>query len=254
MIPIAHHKSRYGEIVVLMSRSTVAYWQDERHQSEADHAGISLAAYIHAIHSFLRQAQSRSVLMIGCGGGTLATMLRADGVKATIVEINPLSFEISRNYFHLPRDVVCHVGDGGRFLRATTKLYDAIVLDAYDGSKLPKTMRTPAFFKLVKSRMHPKRGCLFVNVVMRNDRDSHLDRVASLIGKAFGTVRLLDAMGTIDRNAVALAGAVGSLTLPTITIRPRAGSRLLSQEIKAMAFHAPKEKTKHVAREVRKSR
>jgi len=163
MIPIAHHKTRHGEIVVLMSRSIVAYWQDERHQSEADHAGVSLAAYIHAIHHFLRQIESRSVLMIGCGGGTLATMLRADGVKVTIVEINPRSFEISRRYFHLPDDVECYVGDGRSFLRASKRRFDAIVLDAYDGNRLPATMRTPAFFKLVKSRLHRRRGAVFVN-------------------------------------------------------------------------------------------
>ena len=239
MIPIAHHKTRHGEIVVLMSRSIVAYWQDERHQSEADHAGISLAAYIHAIHHFLRQIESRSVLMIGCGGGTLATMLRADGVKVTIVEINPRSFEISRRYFHLPDDVECHVGDGSSFLRASKRRFDAIVLDAYDGNRLPAGMRTPAFFKLVKSRLHPRRGAVFVNVVMRNDRDRHLDQVAALMGKAWDEVRLLDAKGTIDRNAVAMAGAVHDLTRPALTIRPRAGVRLLSQEIKALAFRAP---------------
>lgn len=238
MIPIAHHKTRHGEIVVLMSRSTVAYWQDERHQSEADHAGISLAAYIHAIHHFLRQAQSRDVLMIGCGGGTLATMLRADGVKVTIVEINPRSFEISHNYFHLPKDVACHVGDGRAFLRVSKRKYDAIVLDAYDGSRLPATMRTPAFFKLVKSRLR-RGGSLYVNVVMRNDRDRHLDRIAALLGKAFATVRLLDARGTSDRNAVAMAGAVERLKPPAMTIRPRAGVRLLRQEIKALAFREP---------------
>jgi spermidine synthase len=236
MIPIAHHKTRHGEIVVLMSRSTVAYWQDERHQSEADHGGISLAAYIHAIHSFLRQSRSRNVLMIGCGGGTLATMLRRDGVKATIVDINPRSFEISRRYFHLPRDVECHVGDGRAFLRATTRTFDAIVLDAYDGNQIPVQMRTPAFFRLAKSRLHPRRGCLFVNVVMRNDRDRHLDRIAAVMGKAFEGVRLLDAMGTSDRNAVAMAGAVENLLRPTLTIKPRAGVRLLRQEIKALAF------------------
>jgi spermidine synthase len=239
MIPIAHHKTRHGEIVVLTSRSTVAYWQDERHQSEADHAGVSLAAYIHAIHHFLRQSKSRDVLMIGCGGGTLATMLRADGVKVTIVEINKRSFEISRRYFHLPDDVACHVGDGCRFLLRNKRRFDAIILDAYEGSRLPAGMRTPSFFKLVRSRLHPRRGALFVNVVMRNDRDRHLDRVAALMGKAWDEVRLLDAKGTSDRNAVAMAGAVQDLVRPTLTIRPRAGVRLLRQEIKALDFHDP---------------
>ena len=186
MIPIAQHKTRHGEIVVLMSRSTVAYWQDDRHQSEADRNGISLAAYIHAIHGFVRQAASRTVLMIGCGGGTLATMLRADGVKVTIAEINERSFEISRRYFGMPDDIECHVADGATFLRRTKRKFDAIVLDAYDGDYIPAQMRTPAFFRLVQSRLNARRGCFFVNVVMRNDRDRpYLDRIGGVMNKAW---------------------------------------------------------------------
>jgi len=236
MHPVAQHRTRHGEIVVLMSRSVVAYWQDERHQSEADHRGISLAAYIHAIHGFLLQAGSRRVLMIGCGGGTLATMLRADGVKVTIIEINARSFEISRKYFHLPRDVECHVGDGRTFLRATKQKFDAVVLDAYDGNQIPKQLMTPAFFKLVRTRLDAKRGCFFVNVVMRNDRDSHLDRIARLMKKAWPEVRLLDAPGVVDRNAVAMAGAVKRFTPPPLIMTPRSGTRLLRRELKAYRF------------------
>jgi spermidine synthase len=236
MLPVAQHKTRHGEIVVLMSRSVVAYWQDERHQSEADHSGISLAAYIHAIYGFLREAGSQNVLMIGCGGGTLATMLRADRIKVTIVEINARSFEISRKYFHLPHDVECHVGDGRAFLGATTRKYDAIVLDAYDGNHLPKQLMTPAFFKLVRSHLHAKRGCFFVNVVMRNDRDPHLARIARVMKKAWPNVRLLDAPGIVDRNAVAMAGALEHFALPRLIMKPRSGSRLLRRELKAYRF------------------
>ena len=221
-----------------MSRSVVAYWQDERHQSEADHRGISLAAYIHAIHGFLLQADSRRVLMIGCGGGTLATMLRAAGVKVTIVEINARSFEISRKYFHLPRDVECHVGDGRTFLHATKQKFDAVVLDAYDGNHIPKQLMTLAFFKLVRTRLDAKRGCFFVNVVMRNDKDSHLNRIARIMKKAWSEVRLLDAPGMADRNAVAMAGAVKRFTPPRLIMTPKSGTRLLRRELKAYRFRA----------------
>jgi 2-polyprenyl-3-methyl-5-hydroxy-6-metoxy-1,4-benzoquinol methylase len=34
--------------------------------------------------------------MIGCGGGTLATMLLSAGVRVTVVDINSLSFSIAR--------------------------------------------------------------------------------------------------------------------------------------------------------------
>jgi len=174
--------------------------------------------------------------MIGCGGGTLATMLRADGVKVTIIEINARSFEISRKYFHLPRDVECHVGDGRTFLRATKQKFDAVVLDAYDGNQIPKQLMTPAFFKLVRTRLDAKRGCFFVNVVMRNDRDSHLDRIARLMKKAWPEVRLLDAPGVVDRNAVAMAGAVKRFTPPRLIMTPRSGTRLLRRELKAYRF------------------
>ena len=55
----------------------VSYWQGEYHQSAADRTGVSAADYIHAMYFFLMQAGVRDVLMIGCGGGTLATMLHA---------------------------------------------------------------------------------------------------------------------------------------------------------------------------------
>lgn len=241
MIPIAEHKTRHGEVVVLMSRTKIAYWQDDRHQSEADRNGVSLAAYIHAIHSFLRKAKCRTVLMIGCGGGNLATMLRADGVKVAIAEINERSFEISRKYFHMPDDVECHLTDGAAFLRRTKRKFDAIVLDAYDGDHIPAQLKSPGFFRLVKSRLTAKRGCFFVNVVMQNDRDSHLDRIGAGLEKVWPAVRLLDAPRTIDRNAVAMAGAVAQFGLPKITMRPKSGGRLLLKELKAMRYRERRE-------------
>jgi spermidine synthase len=74
--------------------------------------------------------QASDVLMIGCGGGSLATMLDRAGVHVTIVDINPSAFRIAHKYFGLPREVDCHVADGRNFLRADRHRYDAIVLDA----------------------------------------------------------------------------------------------------------------------------
>src|SRR5256885_2491509 len=85
----------------------VSYWQGEYHQSAADRNGVSSADYIHAMYFFLMQALARDVLMIGCGGGTLATMLHRSGVKVTAVDLHKLSFDIARDYFHLPADIPC---------------------------------------------------------------------------------------------------------------------------------------------------
>ena len=56
------------------------------------------------MYFFLMQAGVRDVLMIGCGGGTLATMLARSHVAVTVVDLHKLSFEIARKYFHLPDD------------------------------------------------------------------------------------------------------------------------------------------------------
>lgn len=244
MTPIVHLKTRHGDIVVLKSRSSVAYWQDDRHQSHADRRGISLAGYIHAIYGLLSQARCRDVLMIGCGGGTLATMLRVDGVNVTIVDINEWSFRISRQYFRMPSDVECHVADGRDFLQACSRKYDAIVLDAYDGDDIPRQLRTRAFFDLVKSRLHEGRGCFFANVMMHNDRDRRLEHLARLMGTAWPLVRLLDAPGTTDRNAVAMAGAVHALERPGLTIKPDTGSKDVLRALEALSFSLPRDELK----------
>jgi SAM-dependent methyltransferase len=235
MNPVARLKTPHGDIVVLRDRSSVAYWQDDRHQSHADKSGISRAAYIHAIHGLLLQVSARDVLMIGCGGGTLATMLRMSGVNVTIAEINQSSFEISRKYFELPDDVECHVADGRTFLQETTRRFDGIVLDAYDGDDIPGQLRSTAFFDLVRSRLNDG-GCFFANVILRNGRDRRLADLVQTMNASWPAVRVLDPNGARTRNAIAMAGAVVDLQRPTLTLKPKTGAKTLTRELEAMSF------------------
>ena len=92
-----------GHVIVQDNRSgSVSYWQKEYHQSASDADGISTADYIHAMYGFLCQAQSKDVLMIGCGGGTLATMLHASGIAVTVVDLHRLSIDIARTISIFP--------------------------------------------------------------------------------------------------------------------------------------------------------
>ena len=214
----------------------VALWRSELNHSAADRNGISLADYIHAMYGFLRQLKCRDVLMIGCGGGTLATMLHRAGVTAVLVDNDKSSFDIARRHFHLPAQIACHVADGQAFLRGDRRRYDAIVLDAYGETAIPRHLLKSAFFELVKSRLKPRNALFLVNVVVDDDDDATADHIAWRRRRTWRHVRLLDSADSEDRNTVVLAGSVRTLKRPRLLVPPRTGARKLAAELKAFDF------------------
>jgi len=213
----------------------VSYWDAGENQSVADRAGISLADYIHAMYFFIRRAGAAEVLMIGCGGGTLATMLVKAGVSVTVADIDPRAFEIARHYFAMPDAVHCVLGDGAAFLRRSPQRFDAIALDAYDGDKIPAQFTTPAFFALARRKL--KRGGVFaMNVIVADDTDPTPDRLGRTAQRSFTQVRLLDSDGWIDRNAVLIAGSVDALPKPRLLLKPERGARRLARELRELNF------------------
>lgn len=217
----------------------ISFWQKDDNHSNADRNGVSTVDYIHAMYSFLRQVKCRDVLMIGCGGGTLATMLRRVGVKVTIVDIDQRSFEIASTYFHMPDDVERHLIDGELFLRQDPRKFDAIVLDAYTDNEIPTHLRKRRFFNLVKARLRARKALVLLNIIVSDNRDRTPDRMARLMRQTWPNVRLLDAHGRKGyegRNAVAVAGAVRDLKPPRLTMRPKRGAKLLARELREMDF------------------
>ena len=209
----------------------VSYWQGEYHQSAADSRGVSTADYIHAMYFFLMQAQSKDVLMIGCGGGTLATMLHMSGVRVTVVDLHRFSFDIAHKYFHLPADVPCHVGDGIEYLRRHRHRHDALVLDAFGEGGMPAPFMQPSFFRLAKARLKPRGSLFLMNVIVANDEDPTPDNLVRTLRREWRGVRLLDTDGWVDRNAVIAAGAVAKLKKPKVLMHPRPGAQKMERQL-----------------------
>jgi len=209
----------------------VSYWQGEYHQSAADRTGISTADYIHAMYFFLMQAQARDVLMIGCGGGTLATMLAKSQVDVTVVDLHRFSFDIARKYFQLPDAVSCHVADGIQYLKTNRRRHDAIVLDAFGENGMPDVFMQPSFFKLARARLKPRDSLFLMNVIVEDDDDRTPDILVGAMRAEWGRVRLLDTDGWTDRNAVIAAGAVTNLKKPKVLMPPRPGGAKLERQL-----------------------
>jgi spermidine synthase len=234
---LSRHRE-YDGFVVELNNATggISFWEKTDNHSIADRNGVSTADYIHAMYFFLRQAKSRHVLMIGCGGGTLATMLRRVGVTVTIADIDGRNFEIARSYFHMPADVECRIADGEVFLRRDCRKYDAIVLDAYSDNEMPRHFKKRRFFNLLKSRLRARNAIVLVNLMAADDEDRGPDRFARLMKRTWSQVRLLDAMGYEGRNAVAAGGAVRKLKRPRLIMRPQRCAKSLANELRGLDF------------------
>lgn len=239
MTPVQELKTTYGIIKIFKNPDTgvTIYEVGGCHQSSADSDGTSLASYIHAIFSLLTQAKAQSVLIIGGGGGTLATMLVRARRKAAIVDVDPASIIMAKQYFGLPESVICHVADGEHYLRNEADTFGAIVLDAFHGESIPPHLQTPEFFTCVRERLTPN-GVVLANIRVGHDFDKGADCVAKNMRCVWKDVRVLDAEGVCGRNAIVMAGQVEKLREPRLLQPPNTNAELMRTELGRLRFRS----------------
>ena len=126
---IGRHRGRLGEIVIWENQTngTRFYLEGDIFQSHATPTGESQFTYVRVMESFL--ANSTNVLLLGCGGGNLATMLTRSGKTVTVVDHNPSSFDIAHQYFGMPDDIPCIIEDFRTYLPTETQQFDGIAID-----------------------------------------------------------------------------------------------------------------------------
>lgn len=238
MPPLARSKPRFGPPISIeeeVKSGAIAYWQGEYCQSRADKNGVSLLDYIHAIFGLLRQKQAQTALLVGCAGGSLATMLSRVGCDVVAIDVNPQAFVFARRYFALPAQVECRVADGFDYLLATRRKFDAIVADAFHGGHIASELLSEAFFAAAAKRLRAG-GAIFANVHVANDSDSTPKRVAYCMRVASPHVRILDRHGTKYRNATVAAGAVRGLKRPALLMPPEIEAAKLAKALAGMQF------------------
>ena len=103
------------------------YFEEGVRQSQATPDGESVFTYVKLMDELL--SRSANILVLGCGGGNLATRLARLGKTLTIVDNNPISFVIAHKFFGLPDDLACMVSDFRKFIYQDDALYDGIAID-----------------------------------------------------------------------------------------------------------------------------
>jgi SAM-dependent methyltransferase len=127
-----------------------------------ERGGVSLFGYVHAIKLMLRDA--KDVLIIGGGGGSLATMLVQRDHVVTVVDVDPAAEDLARDYFWLDPRVAWVIDDAFDFLKTNSTKFDAVVVDACDEGGLIPAFGTQEALLAIMATVRPT-GSLILNLV-----------------------------------------------------------------------------------------
>jgi hypothetical protein len=133
MKQLALYDGPFGKVRIIerLSDGARSYSMGGGLQTLVDATGTSLFGYVNALKLLLR-GRNR-VLLLGGGGGSLATMLARKGHSVTVVDIDPMAEDVAKRYFDLDPRVRWFTEDGLTFPEHCRTKYDAVVVDACTG-------------------------------------------------------------------------------------------------------------------------
>ncbi|MCM1145589.1 MAG: fused MFS/spermidine synthase [Blautia sp.] len=150
-------------------------------------------------------ASDGDILILGMGTGTYARQCQRyyEGAFVEGVEIDQKITDLSGTYFDLPSSMPVTTYDGRSFLAADKRLYDVIMVDAYQDITIPFQMSSVEFFTLVKEHLK-ENGVMVVNMNMHSDREGNINEYLSdTIAAVFENVYTVDVSGSTNRELFA---------------------------------------------------
>lgn len=113
---------------------------------------VSTWKYVHSISRLASTKRNKTALLLGMGGGSIATELNKLNIKADLVDIDGRMFEISKKYFYYNDSIsTFYLDDARHYVNTCKKKYDLIILDVASGENQPSNLFTKEGFKQVFS-------------------------------------------------------------------------------------------------------
>ena len=198
---LARYQGRNGDIEIVECSwdGTRIYFEEGVRQSQATPDGESVFTYVKLMDGLLHR--STNILVLGCGGGNLATRLARLGKRLTIIDNNPISFAIAHRFFGLPDNLTCMVSDFRNFIYDDDAFYDGIAIDVGGPGFRFEDAFDAETCEAIRARLAPG-GRIVMNVMVANDIDPTPDRIAALLAGDRLRAWIVDEQGIQDRNAI----------------------------------------------------
>ncbi|MDZ4179181.1 MAG: fused MFS/spermidine synthase [Coriobacteriia bacterium] len=163
--------SQYHRITVTEDDEVRHLRFDRSHQSAVSlsdefESTIKYPNYLHLAYAL--QPEARNVLVLGLGGGSVSKRYWRDypEVHVDSIEVDPVVVDVAREYFGLPEDPRLEVfaEDGRRYVQATERMYDIVIIDAYNADSMPYHLTTEEFFGEIDAVLNPG-GVVAYNII-----------------------------------------------------------------------------------------
>jgi predicted membrane-bound spermidine synthase len=203
---LARFNGRNGEISILQERGTGVrlYHEAGVNQSFVLAGGAPGLSYVRLMKRVL--ANAHDILLFGCGGGGLATGLYRNGSQVTVVDYNPISFDIARHYFWMPKQVTCVIEDMVTFLQTRPTTYAAIGVDVGGPCFDYEAMFDEPSCMLLCRRLAGG-GRIAINIACEWAEKKNAERIATCLGWAALDVWICDDAAPTGGNTVIVAAA-----------------------------------------------
>lgn len=150
-------------------------------------------------------AEPKAALVIGVGGGTIPSFLRAvsPAMKIDAVDIDPVVVEVAKSHFGFREDdsLKAHVADGRAFVEATKQRYDFVFLDGFGQDSVPKHLTTREFLTAVKNVLTP--GGIVLGNVWGRDVNRQYDSMIRTYRNVFREIYIVDVLGSGNKIVIA---------------------------------------------------
>jgi len=194
-------KGKLGEIAIWESEETGDryYCEGEIFQSQSSTSGESRFPYVKVMEAFLRDA--KNVLLLGCGGGNLATMLARKGKSVTVVDHSAVSFDLAKRFFGLPKGIPCIVADFREYLLAEERIFDGIAIDVGGPGFCFEEQFDPTTCHSITARLKPD-GRVILNMLVATDFDAVPDLISGDLSDSHVASWIFDHPGHLNRNVL----------------------------------------------------
>lgn len=154
--------SRRGEYSRWLYVNRISQTMDDAH-ARLQNSEERYFTYVYRVADALDTlAQGKKVLLLGLGGGSVATHLTKKGYQVEVCELDERIVEVARKYFHLDPSVRITVDDARHFLNVSDNKYDIVIFDTFKGEETPSHVLTRQSLARVRAMLNPG-GLVLVN-------------------------------------------------------------------------------------------